>query len=112
MSNANEIWGRRLKQARSAAGLSQKQLGIQAGLDAFVASTRINRYERGVHKADYKIAQHLASILQVPTGYFYTEDDALADLMVTYHRLPDKGKNDIMKLVRKLVLEANIGKDT
>jgi transcriptional regulator with XRE-family HTH domain len=107
VSNANEIWGRRLKEARTAAGLSQKQLGIQAGLDPFVASTRINRYELGVHKADYKIAQHLAEILAVPTGYFYTEDDALAELIVAYHRMPTKDKNNILKVVRKMAVDAN-----
>lgn len=111
MSNANEIWGRRLKEARTAAGLSQKQLGIQAGLDPFVASTRINRYELGVHKADYQIAQRLATILNIPTGYFYTEDDILAELMVHYHRFPAKGKNAIIKTVRKLATEVDTGKD-
>lgn len=106
VSNANEIWGRRLKEARTAAGLSQKQLGIQAGLDPFVASTRINRYELGVHKADYRIAQQLAAILQIPTGYFYTEDDSLAELMVAYHRMSAKGKNTIMATIHKLAMDA------
>lgn len=102
MSNSNEIWGRRLKEARIAVGLSQKQLGIQAGLDPFVASPRINRYELGVHKADYKIAQNLSKILNVPTGYFYTEDDNLAELMLSFHRLPAKRKNEIIKFTRAL----------
>jgi transcriptional regulator with XRE-family HTH domain len=102
MGSANEIWGRRLKEARMAAGLSQKQLGIQAGLDEFVASPRINRYELGVHKADYKIVQRLAQLLNVPTGYFYTEDDALANLMVLYYRLSARKKNELIKTARHL----------
>ena len=65
MSEADKQWGRRLKQARLAAQLSQKQLGIQAGIDEFVASTRINRYELGVHKPDYLTAQKMASVLGV-----------------------------------------------
>lgn len=44
MSDADEQWGARLKQARLAAGLSQEMLGIEAGIDAFVASTRIQRF--------------------------------------------------------------------
>lgn len=36
-----EIFCKRLKEARLAAGLSQKKLGIAAGIDEFVASTRI-----------------------------------------------------------------------
>jgi transcriptional regulator with XRE-family HTH domain len=102
MSDTNEIWGRRLKEARLAAGFSQKQLGIQAGLDQFVASTRINRYELGIHKADFKIVQRLGELLQVPTGYFYTEDDTLAELMVIYFRQSAKKKTEMMKIVRKL----------
>jgi transcriptional regulator with XRE-family HTH domain len=100
MSNANEIWSRRLKEARTAAGLSQKQLGIEAGLDQFVASTRINRYELGIHKADFQIVQRLAEILGVPTGYFYTEDDELAELMVIFFRLTAKKKSELMKIAR------------
>lgn len=99
---SNEIWGRRLKEARTAAGLSQKQLGIQAGLDQFVASTRINRYELGIHKADYKIVQNLSTILNVPTGYFYTEEDDLAELMRIYHRCAARKKNEITKFVQQL----------
>lgn len=102
MSDSNATWGKRLKEARMASGLSQKQLGIQAGLDQFVASTRINRYELGIHKADYQIAQRLADVLDIPTGYFYTEDDALADLMLVYHRLTNRKKIGLLKLAKKL----------
>jgi transcriptional regulator with XRE-family HTH domain len=102
MSNGNEVWGRRLKEIRMGMKLSQKQLGIQAGLDPFVASTRINRYELGVHKADYKIAQRLAEILLVPTSYFYTEDDQLAEIMLIYHRSNQKKKKELLKAAREL----------
>lgn len=105
MSKGNEILGRRLKEARITAGLSQKQLGIQAGLDPFVASPRINRYELGVHKADYQIAQNLAQILNVPTGYLYTEEDNLAEVMLHFHRFPPKKRNEIVKFARKLAKE-------
>lgn len=111
MSNSNKTWGRRLKEARTAAALSQKQLGIKAGLDPSVASTRINRYELGVHKADYKIAQRLAAVMQVPTGYFYTEDDSMAELMVVYHRMSAKGKNAITEMMHALATEAKADGD-
>lgn len=102
MSSNNEIWGRRLKEARLASGLSQKQLGIQAGLDQFVASPRINRYELGIHKADYKIAQNLAKILNIPTAYFYTEDDNLASIMVLFHRASSKRRREIIKALKEV----------
>lgn len=97
MANGNEIWGKRLREARIAAKLSQKELGIQAGLDEFVASTRINRYELGIHKADYQIAQRLALVLNVPVSYLYTDEDSLAQLSVLYHRVSNKNKSEILK---------------
>lgn len=84
MASASGTFGKRLKQARDAVGLSQKQLGIQAGLDEFVASARINRYERGVHEPDAGIALRLAEVLNIPRAYLYADDDALADMILTY----------------------------
>ena len=63
-----ELWGRRLN--KIAVGLSQKQLGILAGLNQFVVRPRINRYELVVHKADLQIAQRQAEIPYIPTRYF------------------------------------------
>lgn len=102
MSKGNENWGLRLKEARLSAGLSQKQLGIQAGLDEFVASPRINRYELGIHKADYQTVQRLSNVLNIPTGYFYTEEDSLAELMLIYHRLNSKKKTELLKIAKDL----------
>lgn len=84
MSEADKQWGRRLKQARLAAQLSQKQLGIQAGIDEFVASTRINRYELGVHKPDYLTAQKLASVLGVSAAFLYALEDDIAELIFRF----------------------------
>ena len=85
MSDADEQWGARLKQARLAAGLSQKMLGIEAGIDAFVASTRINRYELGIHKPDLLTVRKLAQVLKVPVAFFYADtDDEIAELLFRY----------------------------
>lgn len=84
--NSAKQWGARLKQARLAAGLSQKQLGIQAGIDEFVASTRINRYELGVHMPDYLTAQNLAKVLGVSVAFFYAPEDHLAELILSYSK--------------------------
>jgi transcriptional regulator with XRE-family HTH domain len=82
----SDVWPRRLKEARLAAGLSQRELGIAAGIDASVASTRVNRYELGVHKADYQIAVQLAQVLAVPVAYLYCDDEALASVLLAFHR--------------------------
>ncbi|AOH37239.1 helix-turn-helix domain-containing protein [Luteimonas sp. JM171] len=75
------VYSRRLREAREAYGISQRNLGIKAGLDDFVASTRINRYETGVHQPDLQTLQRLAAVLGVPVAYFYAEDDELAQLI-------------------------------
>lgn len=75
------VYSRRLREAREAYGISQRALGIEAGLDEFVASTRVNRYETGVHQPDLQTLQRLAAILKLPVAYFYAEDDDLAQLI-------------------------------
>ncbi|ECI6122043.1 helix-turn-helix domain-containing protein [Klebsiella quasivariicola] len=92
----NDIFCRRLKQARLASGLSQKRLGIAAGIDEFVASTRINRYEKGVHEPGTEIVQKLAEVLRVPLAYFYAEDDDLAELMLVFLSLSHHQRTKIL----------------
>lgn len=75
------VFARRLRAARESKGVSQKQLGILAGIDQFVASARINQYERGKHVPDLKTAQRLAAELHVPVSYLYEPEDDLAELI-------------------------------
>lgn len=100
MSDADEQWGARLKQARLAAGLSQKMLGIEAGIDAFVASTRINRYELGIHKPDLLTVRKLAQVLKVPMAFFYADtDDEVAELLFKYARTTEEQRQQVLKLL-------------
>ena len=78
------VYSRRLREAREAYGISQRALGIEAGLDEFVASTRVNRYETGVHQPDLQTLQRLAAILKLPVAYFYAEDNELAQLIANF----------------------------
>ena len=96
---SREVWQQRLKQARLEAGLSQRELGIAAGIDPSVASTRVNRYEVGVHKADYQIAVQLARVLNVPAAYLYCENDELAAVLVALHRASAARRRHLIKLV-------------
>jgi transcriptional regulator with XRE-family HTH domain len=102
MSDADRQWGSRLKQARLAVRLSQKQLGVQAGIDEFVASTRINRYELGIHKPDYLTAQNLARVLGVTTAFLYAPEDDVASLLFKYSQASKTERNAIRKLVEHL----------
>ena len=94
-----DIFCKRLKEARLAAGLSQKRLCIAAGIDEFVASTRINRYEKGVHEADIHTAQKLAQTLNVPLAYFYVENDQLAAIVMNFDKLSEEDKEKIIHLI-------------
>jgi transcriptional regulator with XRE-family HTH domain len=75
---ADSPFPKRLKEARKAAKLSQKSLGIEAGMDAFSASARMNHYEKGRHTPDYSMLKRIAQVLKLPVAYFYTDSDELA----------------------------------
>jgi transcriptional regulator with XRE-family HTH domain len=91
------VFQRRLGEARFKSGLSQKQLGIQAGLDPSVASTRINRYELGVHEPDMATVQRLAETLSVPTAYLFADDDRLARMILVFSKLSIIDKELLLK---------------
>ena len=76
----------RLKKARLNAGLSQKNLGIIAGIDRFSASARMNQYEKGKHIPDFLMLKNIAKALSVPVAYFYAEDDKLAEFLIFYEQ--------------------------
>ncbi|MCK7242161.1 helix-turn-helix domain-containing protein [Enterobacter kobei] len=96
-SSNNQLFSRRLKEVRLDMALSQKNLGILAGIDEFAASARINRYEKGVHQASIEVVRHLAKVLEVPVAYFYTEDDELASLVRLWPKLDSEKKKNILQ---------------
>ncbi|HCB5608915.1 helix-turn-helix domain-containing protein [Klebsiella aerogenes] len=107
-----KIFCKRLKEARLAAGLSQKKLGIAAGIDEFVASTRINRYEKGIHEVDINTAQNLAKALNVPLPYFYTIDDQLAFVILHFLKLPCDVRAEILSIITSHGIHQNSSSDT
>ena len=90
------IVAKHLKEARLRAGLSQKQLGIKAGIDEFSASARINQYERGKHTPDLQTLARLAAVMRVPTPYFYCEDDELAGFILKFAALGKAQKRRLL----------------
>jgi transcriptional regulator with XRE-family HTH domain len=78
------IYGSRLKQARKIKNIPQDKLGILIGLDEHTASTRISRYENGVHEPAISTAQKISNILSIPLAFFYCDDDELAELILKY----------------------------
>ncbi len=94
---------KRLKEARTRAGISQKQLGIEAGIDAFSASPRINQYEKGKHTPDFATAVRLATVLGVPTPFLYAEDDTMAEVILTLGELPVRERRKLLDELQKRV---------
>lgn len=97
------VLGKRLKEARLRAGLSQEQLGMEAGLDPMSASTRMNRYELGKRAPNFELVEVIAKVLKVPTPYFYTTDEAMARLILAAARLTVR---DRLKLAESLENDA------
>lgn len=85
MTNKNDSpFPKRLKEARKAAKLTQENLGRKAGIDESSASARMNQYEKGTHAPDFSMVKSIATVLKVPTAYFYCEEDELAELILKY----------------------------
>lgn len=100
------LFGRRLREARTRAGLPQDKLGVSIGLDEESSSARISRYETGVHEPPFDTAASLAFVLGVPVAYFYCDDDRLATLLVQYAAMSDTGKDKLLKYSAELVASA------
>ena len=90
------IVAQRLKEARLRAGISQKQLGMKAGIDEFSASARINQYERGKHMPDLQTLTRLAAVMRVPVPYFYCEDEELAGFILKFSALGKAQKRRLL----------------
>ena len=97
---AGSVLAKRLKEARLRAGISQKVLGIEAGIDRFAASTRINYYELGKTHPPYPTAERLAKVLKVPTPYLYARDDEMAAWILAYDELGPAVRRSITRRAR------------
>ncbi|WOT05854.1 helix-turn-helix domain-containing protein [Shewanella youngdeokensis] len=92
----------RLKQARTAMGISQKQLGIQLGMEPGTASARMNHYEKGKHTPDYATLKAMADELDVPVAYFFCESDKNAQVLCLLEQMSDEEKDILIEQLSKL----------
>lgn len=92
----------RLKQARMRCGLSQRNLGIAAGIDEASSSARMNQYERAKHVPDFDTLSKLAKVLDVPVSYFYCVDDSDAEFQLNYHQLHSKQQAQVKQLLERI----------
>jgi transcriptional regulator with XRE-family HTH domain len=93
---------KRLKQARLDLGLSQRELGVRAGIDPSVASARVNQYERQRHQPAFEIVRKLAQVLKKPAPYFYAVDENLAELIAIYGQLTARDRANLLATARNL----------
>lgn len=100
MLKGQTIFGCQLRKAREKAGISQKQLGIDAGIDEFSASPRINQYERGTHSPDFQTAKRLADCLDVPVEYLYSDTELMADLILTIGSMSPAKQQKLLKSLK------------
>ncbi|PNW16587.1 helix-turn-helix domain-containing protein [Acinetobacter sp. AKBS16] len=98
----SNVFAMRLRLARKAKGLSQERLGILAGIDESSASARMNQYERGKHVPDFLVASKIAEVLELPTAYFYIEDDLLAEIIQKSYELSTEQKNKVLVFIKSL----------
>ena len=92
------VFARRLLQARLRAGLTQQQLGEAAGLEASVASPRVNQYEKGRHAPKLETAKSLADALGIPPAFLYCEDELLAKLLLRWSELNATERKELVRL--------------
>ncbi|PTS80460.1 transcriptional regulator [Stenotrophomonas sp. HMWF022] len=103
--STRQRFGKRLQTARKAAGLTQQQLGMEIGLELDVAAIRINRYERGVHDPDSDTAHKLAKRLGMPLAYFHSDNEALAEAILTFARLSPAQQQEALESLRALSVQ-------
>ena len=60
------------------------------------ASVRVNQYEQAVHMPDYATAVSLAAVLGVPTAYLYSDDDLIAELLLSAGGLGTKARKALI----------------
>ena len=102
MAVALHIVAVRLRQAREQLGLSQKKLGMLAGIDEFSASARMNQYERGKHLPDVYMVARLAKALSIPEPYFYCEDETLALIVLALKDVTESQQKSALDFIKAL----------
>lgn len=94
--DSNSPFPKRLRQARTEFGISQKELGLRIGMEPTSASGRMNHYEKGRHQPDYETVEQLANELGKPIAFFYCEKDSLAELICILDKLSEERRKELI----------------
>lgn len=101
------VFTKRLKEARKLSKLSQMRLGVLAGVDEASASARVNQWERGKHEPGLEMIETLAKVLDVPSSFFLTQDDSVANLLLSIHRMKPPQQREFITVVEKFLEEGS-----
>lgn len=102
-ASRSNLFSKRLREARLQFGIPQDKLGVLIGLDESCSSARMSRYENGVHEPPFKTIEKIASVLNLPTAYFFCEDDRLAKIINRYQFASEKNQQLIADFVETLI---------
>lgn len=102
----------RLKAARLAAGMTQRQLGEFLDMEPNLASARMTQYEKGQHAPNYQMLKRLSQVLDVPVPYFFCEDDTMAELLLELHKLDQKELESLLVQLKHGHVSGNESEDT
>lgn len=91
---------KRLHQARTEAGVSQKELGILIGIEPGSASGRMNHYEKGRHMPDYETLERLAKELDKPVAFFFCEKESLAELICLLDHMTEEQRVALIETLK------------
>lgn len=62
----------------------------------------MNQYERGKHTPGFFLIERLAIALHLPAPWFYTRDDDMAELLLTFHSLSPALKQEALAQIKEL----------
>lgn len=91
-----DVFARRLRATRLAAGLSQRELGRRIGLLEEVVSSRVARYELGTSEPDFETVSRLAKALNVPMAYLLADNETIAGIVLAVSNLPIERQHEVL----------------
>ncbi|MDS0027219.1 helix-turn-helix domain-containing protein [Enterobacter kobei] len=77
---------KRLKAARTRAGLSQEKFLQLTNVESVGDKSQISSYESGRYSPPFEFIVQIAKALNYPEAYFYTVDDDFAEQILLLHR--------------------------
>ena len=102
-SHVDHQVGRRIRQARRAAKLTQGQLGDMIGL----TFQQVQKYEKGVNRVSAGTLYDIAKVLDIPISWFFDED--VVDRIGNVEETAATEFKDCMNMLLDLRQSSNLG---